>query len=198
MNQNETGALIRRLRLELGITQQELADKLGVTDKAVSKWERGIGCPDPSLLSALADALNVEVGTLLAGKIIPNGRTSGNMKKLRFYVCPECGNIITSMTDAVVSCCGKKLSLLTARKAEDHEKLSVELVENEYLINSVHEMTREHYISFVALLADESVIIRKRYPEWDLQTRLPRVPYGILVWYCTRCGLLYQRLSDLR
>lgn len=194
MNQNNTGALIRRLRLELGITQQELADKLGVTDKAVSKWERGIGCPDPSLLSSLADTLNVEVGILLAGKMFANEKSSGNMKKTRFYICPECGNIICSVTEAVVSCCGKKLSPLTARKAEEQEKLSVELVETEYLINSDHEMTREHYISFVALLADETVIIRKRYPEWEMLTRLPRIPYGTLVWYCTKHGLMYQYL----
>ncbi len=194
MNQNKTGALIRRLRLELGITQQGLADKLGVTDKAVSKWERGIGCPDPSILPQLADIFSVDAGTLLSGKLSANEKSSGNMKKTRFYVCPECGNIIISATEAVISCCGKKLSPLTPRKAEEHEKLSVELIENEYLVGSEHEMTREHFISFIALLGDETVIIRKRYPEWDLQTRLPRIPYGTLVWYCTKHGLMYQHL----
>ena len=195
MNQNNTGALIRKLRHELGFTQQELADKIGVTDKAVSKWERGLGCPDPSLLSSLADTLNVEAGILLSGEMVANEKSSGNMKKTRFYVCPECGNITTSVTEAVVSCCGKKLISLTARKAEEHEKLSVELIENEYLVGSEHEMTREHFISFIALLGDETVIIRKRYPEWDLQTRLPRIPYGILVCYCTKHGLMYQFLK---
>ncbi len=194
MNQNNTGALIRKLRLELGITQQELADKIGVTDKAVSKWERGLGCPDPSLLSSLADTLNVEPGILLAGEMVANEKVSGNMKKVRFYVCPKCGNITTSVTEAVISCCGKKLPPLTPQKADEHEKLSAELIENEYLISSEHEMTREHYISFIALLADETVLIRKRYPEWDLLTRLPRIPYGILVWYCTKHGLMYQHL----
>lgn len=194
MNQNNTGALIRRLRLELGITQQKLADKLGVTDKAVSKWERGIGCPDPSILPLLADILNVEAGVLLAGKLVTNEKSSGNMKKTRFYMCPECGNIITSASEAVVSCCGKKLSPLIARKAEEHERLSVELIDTEYVISSDHEMTREHYISFIALLADETVIIRRRYPEWDLLTSLPRIPYGTLLWYCTKHGLMYQYL----
>ncbi|MBQ8297840.1 MAG: helix-turn-helix domain-containing protein [Ruminococcus sp.] len=196
MNQNETGALIRSLRLEQGLTQQKLADRIGVTDKAVSKWERGIGCPDPSVLGSLADALGTEVGTLLSGKITPNEKNSGNMKKTLFYVCPCCGNIIVSLSEADISCCGKKLTPLEMHKAEEHEKLTVEIIDNEFYISSDHEMTRNHYISFAALLADETVIIRKRYPEWDFSTRFPRIPYGILVWYCTNHGLMYQYLRN--
>ena len=62
MNQYVTGAMIRRLREEKRITQQQLADRLGVSGKAVSKWETGRGYPDITLIEPLAAAL----GPLLA------------------------------------------------------------------------------------------------------------------------------------
>ena len=68
MEENQIGVFIRDRRLEMGLTQQRLADALGVTDKAVSKWERGVSYPDITLLRALADALGVNVSELLAGK----------------------------------------------------------------------------------------------------------------------------------
>lgn len=114
------------------------------------------------------------------------------MKQLKFYICPQCGNLITATAEAAVSCCGKKLSAIQPKKAEDNEKLSVELIENEYFISSGHEMTREHHISFVALLTGDSLILRKQYPEWDLQTRIPRLAHGIFMWHCTKHGLFYQ------
>jgi len=66
--QVQLGALIRELRTERGLTQQQLADRLGITDKAVSKWERGVCYPDITLLRTLADALEVTVSELLAGQ----------------------------------------------------------------------------------------------------------------------------------
>jgi desulfoferrodoxin (superoxide reductase-like protein) len=114
------------------------------------------------------------------------------MKKLQFYVCPNCGNLLTATADATVSCCGKTLKPLHLRKAEETEKLSVEVIENDYFISTDHEMTREHYIAFVALLTGDSIMLRKQYPEWNLQTRIPRFAHGVLIWYCTRHGLFYQ------
>ena len=55
MEENKIGLFIRDRRLALGLTQQQLADKLGITDKAVSKWERGISYPDITLLRRLAE-----------------------------------------------------------------------------------------------------------------------------------------------
>lgn len=190
----KTGALIRRLRIEAGMTQLQLAERLGVTDKAVSKWERGLGCPDISLLAELALSLNSKVDALLDGEPETGCLKGGAMKRLQFYLCPQCGNLITSTGEAEVSCCGKSLRPQHPRKAEEEEKLRVELIENEYFISSDHEMTKEHWISFVALLTGDTLILRKQYPEWDLQVRIPRIGRGMLVWNCTRHGLLYQLL----
>ena len=68
MEEKQIGLFIRDRRLALGLTQQQLADKLGITDKAVSKWERCVSCPDITLLRELADALGVTVAELLAGE----------------------------------------------------------------------------------------------------------------------------------
>lgn len=192
MDQAKTGILICERRKALGLTQKQLADKLNVSDKAVSKWERGLGCPDVSLLTRLCNILGVDAESLLSGELNTNESTGGNMKKLKFYICPTCGNLITSTSDAAVSCCGQKLSPLTPIKVSEEEKLSVEIIENDYFISSSHEMSREHYISFVALLTGDSIILRKRYPEWNLDMRIPRIGHGTLIWYCTVHGLQYQ------
>ena len=69
MNQIKTGELIRQLRTASGLTQRELAERLSVSDKAVSKWECGNGSPDISLLSELAEVFGTDVQTLLAGEL---------------------------------------------------------------------------------------------------------------------------------
>ena len=116
------------------------------------------------------------------------------MKKTRFYICPTCGNIITALGDASVSCCGKKLTALQAHPADADQQMRVEDVENELFITSDHPMTKQHYIAFVALVNDDSVLLRKQYPEWGLQLRMPALPHSTLYWYCTEHGLFCQRL----
>ena len=114
------------------------------------------------------------------------------MKNLKFYVCPQCGNLVTATEDAQIFCCGKTLKALEPVKAEADDKLNVELIENEYFVSSSHEMNKEHYIMFVALLTGDSIVLRRQYPEWDLQTSLPRMAHGKLIWYCNQHGLFYQ------
>lgn len=192
MDQIKTGQIIRTLRMRAGLTQKQLADMLNVTDKAVSKWETGGGCPDISMLTDLADIFGADIHALLSGEINENESEAGNMKKLKFYVCPDCGNIVFSSSEAAVSCCGKKLSALAPRKAEENEMLTVENIDGGLYISSDHPMTKEHYISFVGYVNDNTAIICKQYPEWNLQATLPLCNSGRLVWYCTQCGLLYQ------
>lgn len=186
------GTLIRRLRQERGLTQLALAEKMQISDKAVSKWERGLGCPDVSLLPELSGILGVNLEDLLAGELDTNDLVGGNMKKLKFYICPQCGNLLTATAEAAVSCCGKKLTAMQPVKAAEGEKLQVELIENDYFVTSSHEMTKEHYLTFVALLTGDTLILRKQYPEWNLQARIPRIGHGMLIWHCNRHGLFYQ------
>ena len=192
MDQVKTGALIKQLRINSGLTQKQLADSLNVSDKAVSKWECGNGCPDVSLLSELSEIFGTDVQTLLSGRIDKNESEKGNMKKLKFYVCKECGNIITATSEAAVTCCGNKLAPLEPVKAEGADMLSTEDLGGEWFISSDHEMKKEHYISFVAYVTDSSAMVFKQYPEWNLQVTLPFYKSGRLVWYCTQHGLFYQ------
>lgn len=194
MDHTKIGKLIYTLRKEKGLTQLQLAEAMHISDKTVSKWERGLGCPDVSLLCELSKILNVDLSELLRGQLTSNDILGGSMKRIKFYVCPNCGNILTALSDTAISCCGKKLLPLELKKADAADRLSVEIIENEFFISANHEMTKEHYISFVALITDDTLILRKQYPEWDLQARIPFFAHGQLVWYCTRHGLFYQSI----
>ena len=192
MDTGKIGEIIYNFRTEKKLTQKQLADAMHISDKTVSKWERGAGCPDVSLLPELCRFLGVNLEDMRSGELDKNDIVGGNMKKTVFYVCPECGNIISATAEANISCCGKKTRMLEPKKAEDEEKLKVELIDNEYYISSDHEMTKQHYITFAALLTGDSLIMKKQYPEWDLQVRIPRTAHGKLVWYCNQHGLFYQ------
>ncbi|MBP7187954.1 MAG: helix-turn-helix domain-containing protein [Ruminococcus sp.] len=198
MDQIRTGQLIKQFRTELGMTQKQLAERINVSDKAVSKWERGNGCPDVSLLSALADIFGIDVNVLLSGEIDKNESEKGDMKKLKFYVCKDCGNIITATSETAVTCCGNKLSAPEPKKADEKDQLKIEDIGGEWYITSDHEMTKEHYISFVAYVSDSSVMMFRQYPEWSININLPMYRSGKLVWYCNKCGLLYQDIRPKR
>ena len=192
MDQVKTGMLIRTLRLRHGYTQLGLANAIGVSDKAVSKWERGYGAPDISLLPELSKALAVDMEALLKGDLEEAMKCNDNIKKTRFYICSDCGNLMTSMDDAAIVYCGKKLSSLVPSKVDDAHVLDIERSDGGLFITTSHEMTKDHYISFVAFLTDDTMIVKKLYPEWNLQVRLPFFAYGTLLWFCNRDGLFFQ------
>lgn len=186
------GHLILRLRKEKGMTQKELADRMHLSDRTISKWERGQGCPDISLLPELSSILGVNIEDILDGELAANDFVGGNMKKSTYQVCPTCHNIVLSTGNAVVSCCGRRLDALVPKKAAEEERLMVSQVEDEWYISSNHPMNKDHYISFIAFATGDQVQIIKQYPEWALQTRLPKRRHGTLLWYCTQHGLFYQ------
>lgn len=194
MDQMKTGGLIRTLRRRRGLTQLALAERLGVSDKVVSKWERGRGAPDIALLPSLSEALGVDTKALLRGDLEENEMTNGNMKRTRFYICPDCGSLLLSTESGELTCCGRRLSPLPVQKAEGEDRLDAVLSDGEWYITGRHEMRREHYISFLALLSGDTVLIKKLYPEWGLEVRLPRIPNATLLWYCTEHGLFSQAL----
>lgn len=148
MDQKKTGALIRVLRLEKGLTQQGLAELLGVSNRAVSKWERGLGSPDLSLLPALSLQLGVDLAGLLSGGLPEPDNTGGSMKHIRFFVCPQCGDLITATGEAAVSCCGRRLEPLPVQKPDEAHSLQIHPVEDEWFITSGHPMEKGHCLSF--------------------------------------------------
>jgi Predicted transcriptional regulators len=194
MQNDKIGNIIRNLRAEHNMTQKQLADKMNISDKTVSKWERGLGCPDISLISELSDLLEIDIQKLLSGNIIQNDFVEGNMKNTKYYVCPVCCNISFCTGKAEVLCCGKKLSVQALKKASEEEKLSVEIIEDEWYISSEHEMTKENYISFVAFVTGDSIKIIKQYPEWNMNVRIQKRGHGMLIWYDIKKGLFYQLL----
>ncbi len=190
----KVGNLIYKLRKEKNLTQKQLADAMNISDRTISKWERGIGIPDVSLLSELSSILHVNIREILSGDLMANERIGGNMKKLMYYVCPFCGNMMVGTGNISVSCCGRNLEACIPQKASEEQKLSVEIVEDEFYITSDHPMTKDHYISFVAFATGERVQIVKHDAEWNLQTRMPKRGGGTLIWHCTKDGLFYQLL----
>jgi transcriptional regulator with XRE-family HTH domain/desulfoferrodoxin (superoxide reductase-like protein) len=193
MNCEKIGKLIYNLRKEKDMTQKQLADLMNISDKTISKWERGLGCPDVSLLPELSQILRVNIEEILLGKIELNETIGGNMKKIKFYVCPNCHNLMTATGDASISCCGKRLEALVATKAtEEAHLLNIEPVEDELYVSSSHEMKKDHYISFVAYVTGDRVFIVKQYPEWNMHFRFHKFGHGKLYFHCSNHGLFYQ------
>lgn len=189
MDCNKVGRLILGLRKEKGLTQKQLADAMNISDKTISKWERGFGCPDVSLLHELSEILKVNIEKILLGDLEPNNTDGGNMKRIRFYVCPTCGNIMTSTGEAELSCCGRKLSALITKPSDESHKLTIEAVENDYYITFSHEMTKEHYLNFIAYVTYDRVLFIKLYPEQSGEVRFPKQYGGTLYFSCNQHGL---------
>lgn len=194
MNPYVTAALIKKLREARGLTQAELAARLQVTDKAISKWETGRGYPDISLLEPLSRALEISVVELLSGNDVVNQNRSFNMKKLKFYVCPVCGNIFTSTGDGIICCCGLRLPPLEAEEEDNGHHALITRCEDEYFVKIPHEMSKEHFISFMAGLSDSGLTLVKLYPEGNAEARFPARRLDSFYFYCNRHGLFRFRV----
>jgi len=189
-----TGSTIKCLREKKGLTQADLADLLGVSSKAVSKWETAKGLPDITLIEPLANALSVSVMELMTGNAVVNQNTSANVLRSKFYVCPLCGNIVRTMGGAVISCCGITLPPLEAEDIDPEHSITVEKVEDEHFITVRHAMTKEHFISFLAYLTSDRVQLVKLYPEGNAETRFQLRGCGYLYLYCNRHGLMKRKI----
>ncbi|MBQ3193291.1 MAG: helix-turn-helix domain-containing protein [Oscillospiraceae bacterium] len=194
MNTYVTGTTIRKLRESRNLTQAELAEKICVSSKTVSKWETAKGLPDISLLQPLAQALGISVIELMNGEKILNRNVSANMLRSKFYVCPVCGNAIHALGSTVVSCCGITLPALEAEEADEDHRLTIENVEDEHFITIRHPMTKAHSISFVAYVTADRFQMVKLYPEGNAQTRLQLRGMGTLYYYCNRHGLFRRKI----
>lgn len=189
MDRYVKGEVIRALRKKNKMTQEEFAEKIGVTGKAVSKWETGRGLPDITLIEPIAKTLGLSVGELFAGEQIVNKNAVSNMKRSKFYVCPICGNIIQSTGDVALSCCGVALPPLEAESADNDHQISVEMIEDEYYVSMEHPMTKEHHISFFAYRTGDRLEIVKLYPEGNAECRFFRRGRGEILAYCNHHGI---------
>lgn len=194
MDQYITGTIIKRLRKEKNMTQAELAEILSVSDKTVSKWETGKGYPDVTLIEPIAEAMGISTIELLSGSNITNKNRASNMLRSKIYVCPICGNVIVSTGEAVISCCGVVLPIAGPEPAEKEHSINKEIVEDEYYITINHEMTKEHYISFIAGVSDAGIEIVKLYPEGNAEARIKRRRTKKIYCYCNRDGLFELRV----
>lgn len=190
MDCSKVGKLILKLRKEKGITQATLANAINVSDRTISKWERGGGCPDVSLLPELSEYLGVNIEKILTGALNPNETDGGNMKKIKFYSCPTCGNAMFSTSEAEISCCGRKLKPMEAMEDNTPQKLKAERVEDDLYITLDHEMAKEHYISFAACVSYDRVLFIKLYPEQAPELRIPYMPKAQIYLCCNTHGLI--------
>ena len=193
MDHYVTGAVIKALREKLGMTQSELAEKLCVSDKAVSKWETGRGFPDVSLLEPLGRALHISVPELLCGQKIINSNRGSNMLKSLFYVCPVCGNVLFARGDALISCCGIQLPALEAEEPDPAHEMTVQRVEDEIFVSAEHPMSKEHALQFIAYMTADRCEIRTLYPEGNAEARFFYRGSGWLYTCCNRHGLFRQK-----
>ncbi len=112
LDQKKTGMFISEMRKEKGLTQKQLADKIGVSDKAVSKWENGRGMPDTSLIPDLCRVLGINLNELLSGERLSeeayNGKAEKNMTELiknnEKTKRENTGSAIGTITGAVFLC----------------------------------------------------------------------------------------------
>ena len=189
MDRYITGAMIRELREKRNMTQAELAAKLFVSDKTVSKWENGKGNPDISLLEPIAKVFDISITELMNGVAVKNINISSNMLRSKFYVCPVCGNVIHTMGEVVINCHGVLLVPAQAEETDEEHKVFIEGVEDEYYVRIEHEMTKTHYISFAAALTPDGMQLVKLYPEGAAEARFKTRGVRKIYYYCNRDGL---------
>ncbi|MGN0317783.1 MAG: helix-turn-helix domain-containing protein [Lachnospira sp.] len=195
MNQYVTGAVIKQLREKNGLTQSELAERLNVSDKTISKWETAKGYPDITLLEPIAKTFGVSVTELISGNTVSNMNVSSNVSRSKFYVCPVCGNVIHVMGEAAISCHGISLSPLCAECLDEFHNISVEIIEDEYYVQIKHEMTKLHYISFIAALSSDKIEMVKLYPQGNPEARFKIRGVSRIVFYCNKDGLFYVDIN---
>lgn len=190
MDCEKVGQLILQLRKEKNMTQQQLANSLRISNKTISKWECGNGAPDVSLWEELSSVLGADVLKLLRGELNPNRPDAGKIDNIRFYVCPNCGNVLTSTGNANISCCGRRLSPLSSVLGDMEHEISVKEMDINYYVTIRHDMSKEHYISFASYVYSDRIWFQRLYPEQTSAFHMPIMRSGgNLYIYCVKHGL---------
>ena len=189
-----TGETIKALRQKQQFTQRELAKRLNISSKTVSKWETGRGCPDISLLEPLATVFGVSLTELLSGNPVQNQNPASNMMRSLFYVCPICGNSIHCMGEAVVQCHGLPLVPQQPKPGDEEHKILIEKVEDEYFVRVEHPMDKAHHISFLAAVSGDRLQLVKLYPEGNAEARFKINGIRKILYYCNHDGLFFANI----
>lgn len=193
MSDYVNGETIKKLRKERNLTQQELADMLFVSNKAVSKWENNKGYPDSSLLYPLSKAFKVSLSELMTGEIVKNNNVSANLSMSKIYVCPICGNVVRAIGEASISCCG--INLIADVPIEAKDEIIVENIEDEMYVKINHPMTKDDYISFISFVADNKEEFVKLYPESEATARFKLRRSGYIFYYSNKEGLQFKKIG---
>lgn len=176
MNPEKTGLIIKNARIKKGLTQKQLADAISVTDKAVCKWETGRGCPDITLLSQLSRILEIDIQSILRGELVKNKSIAGNMNRIKFYRCPTCGNLVTSVKEIEISCCGNKLPFAEAHKSNDEKYTPIiKEFDGQYSVSFNHPMTKDDYIANIITVQYDKILVINLFAEQEAVVTLPQI-----------------------
>ena len=117
------------------------------------------------------------------------------MKRTKFYVCPHCGSFMQGTGSGQIACCGKQIEALKAVSSDIEHMVDVSEIEDDYFIEFNHEMTKEHYISFVSYVRLDRVLTVKLYPEQNAEVRFPKMYGGKIYFYCNKHGLFEYQMK---
>lgn len=191
MNPEKTGKIIHDDRIKKGLTQKQLADAIAVTDKAVCKWEKGHGCPDITLLSQLSKVLEIDIQSILQGEVVRDRSIAGNMNRVKFYRCPTCGNLVTSVKAIEISCCGNKLNFAEARQTtEEKYQPVIREFDGQYTVSFNHPMTKEEYIANIITVQYDKILVINLFAEQEAMVTLPQIG-GLRLFVITNKGELF-------
>ena len=132
---------------------------------------------------------SVSVTELISGSTVRNSNVSANMLRSKFYICPICGNVIHSIGEAVVNCHGVLMTEAQPEEIDEKHEIFIERVEDEYYVRIEHDMTKKHYISFIAAVSSDRIQMVKLYPEGNAETRFKINGVKRILFYCNRDGL---------
>lgn len=116
------------------------------------------------------------------------------MRKIKFYTCEECGDVVVSLDGKNISCDGKDLVYQEPKEAVGENKLNIERVVNELFISSNHPVDKNDFINFVAYVRIDTMMVKRHYPEWDLDFRFPYLGPGKIIFNSTSKGLFFQKI----
>ena len=111
------------------------------------------------------------------------------MKRIRFYACPVCGNVITATGDAQISCCGRMLEAMKEQLCDGAHAIRLAPMDGEMHVAFDHGMEKAHYIRFIAVAGYDRVLLVRLYPEQGSETRVPYLPRATYYVGCSRDGL---------